>query len=742
MPSYAQIIVDVSAQALDRLFTYRVPDNLTVSPGQRVLAPFGPRKLEGFVISLSDEADLPDDKVKSLVGVLEDFPVILPELIELAHWMSEKYHCALVESLRLMIPAQMRGGRVKPKTVRIAQLAVSGEALEQVKADSARAPKRLEMIEALERGPAPASALGSASALQALVKAGVVEFVEEDVMRAPYAGIPAQHTPDPPLMDQQREALDMLTPALQSGGGRYLLHGVTGSGKTEVYMRIIRETLTAGRGAIVLVPEIALTPQMVDWFRARFAGEAAVIHSRLSVGERYDEWRRIRAGAARVVIGARSAVFAPVQNLGVIVVDEEHESTYQSERHPRYDAREIAQWRTDRASALLILGSATPSITSYMKAMQGVRPENKFHLIEMHARVMGRSLPDVTVVDMRQEITRGNRTIFSLELAAALKTCLGAGKQAILFINRRGHSTFVSCRACGYVEKCEQCDVSLTYHQSGEMMRCHYCGAEHKAPAVCPACGSKFIKFFGTGTQKVERAVKDLLPGARVVRMDMDTTAGKDAHEHILSAFRRGEFDVLVGTQMITKGLDFPNVTLVGVVAADLSLNVPDYRSVERTFQLITQVAGRAGRADFPGRVVVQSYDPDHYGIQFAAKQDFRAFYLREVQARRRGLNPPYTAIARLLITADDDPMARQIAEILEERLGAFLDGGYRDYVVQMRALEAPLKRIRGESRWQVFLKFYAKGPVDEVINFMDRLREEVEGDARVDLEVNPVSLL
>ena len=439
----------------------------------------------------------------------------------------------------------------------------------------------------------------------------------------------AERTPDPTLMPGQKRAVEELTDALEHGGGRFLLNGVTGSGKTEVYIRVIRRALELGKTAIVLVPEIALTPQMVSWLHARFGADAAVLHSRLSAGERYDEWRRIRFGEARVVIGARSAVFAPLENIGVIVVDEEHEHTYQSDKRPRYDAREIAWRRAEKHCGVLLLGSATPSISSYMRAMPGVRRENALTLIELRERVMGRPLPEVELVDMRGEFEKGNHSIFSAKLSAALRECLDAGKQAVLFINRRGHSTFVSCRACGYVVKCDQCDVSRTYHQAENVLRCHYCGREIPPPKTCPQCGSRYIKYFGAGTQKVLEEVARLFPDARTVRVDVDTTREKDAHEKLLERFRSGDANVMIGTQMIAKGLDFPHVTLVGVVAADMTLNLPDYRSVERTFQLITQVAGRAGRAEDPGRVIVQTYEPDHYGIQLAARQDYRAFYHR-----------------------------------------------------------------------------------------------------------------
>ena len=744
---YAEVIVDLSNEAVDRLFTYRIPAGMALTPGQRVEVPFGPRTLEGYVIALKGECGLPGEKVKDVRRALEDYPVILPELIELAQWMKRKYHCNLVDGLRQMIPAAMRGGRVHEKTVSIVCLCASGEEVRAYIEKNRRAKARVRVLEALENGPKPLSYLNELSpgAAKSLAEQGLVRIESDEVLRSPFRekSVPVQ--PDPELMPQQKEAVEQLTEALRGGGGRFLLHGVTGSGKTEVYIRAIRETLQSGRTAIVLVPEISLTPQMVDWFRRRFGGDAAVLHSRLSDGERFDEWRRIRRGEARVVIGARSAVFAPLDNLGIIIVDEEHESSYQSDKRPRYDARDIARRRADYHGGVLLLGSATPSIATYMKVMPGVRPVNRLTLLEMNQRVNGRALPEVQIVDMREELVSGNRSIFSGALMGAMKDALSGDKQVILFLNRRGYAHFVSCRSCGYVEKCEHCDVSLTYHMEEQLLKCHYCGFTKRLPTVCPECGSRFIRQFGAGTQKVEEEVRARCPGVPVARMDVDTTGTKGAHERILGAFRRGETRVLVGTQMIAKGLDFPRVTLVGVVAADMTLNVPDYRSVERTFQLITQVAGRAGRADFPGKVIVQTYEPDNYGIRLAARQDYRAFYFEEERVRRRALYPPFTVLARLLVSSKDGEKAKSTAEALEKQLGAMFEENpaLRRDVVQYRALEAPIKLLRGEVRYMVFIKMYARGASDEIVSRMEEMEaQEFEEGVRVELEVNPASMM
>ena len=746
MTKYAEIIVDLSSEQVDRLFTYRVPEGMTLVPGQRVEVPFRTKSLEGFVIDIRETTELDEKIIRPVLRALEDYPAILPELVELAQWMKGKYHCNLVDGLRQMIPAQMRGGRVHEKTVDVARLAVSVEEADAAIEANRRAPKRQEALRALIEGPKPVPFLNSVApgAAKKLAEMGLVVIESDEVRRTPYAGLSGEIAADPALMASQKAAVSRIDDALDNGGGRFLLHGVTGSGKTEVYIRAIRHAMATGRGAIILVPEISLTPQMVDWFRKRFGGDAAVLHSRLSAGERFDEWKRIRSGEAKVVIGARSAVFAPLEKIGIIIVDEEHESSYISDKRPRYDARDIARWRCDHHGAVLLLGSATPSIATYMKAMPGVKPVNRLELIEMNERVKGRALPEVEIVDMRDELVKGNRSIFSAALVESMQQCLDEGHQAILFINRRGYSTFVSCRACGYVEKCAQCDVSMTFHQSDGMLHCHYCGDMRLPPTVCPQCGSKFIKYFGAGTQKVEEEVARQFPQARVLRMDVDTTSAKDAHEKILGAFRRGEAQVLVGTQMIAKGLDFPNVTLVGVVAADLSLHVPDYRSVERTFQLITQVAGRAGRAEYPGKVILQTYDPEHYGIELAAKQDYRAFYFKEEKMRRRGLYPPFTVLARLLVSSKRVETAQAVAKTLEASMNELLDSHpeWRRDVIQMRALEAPLKILRGEARWQVFIKMYARDSADEVISQMELLERQPFDGARVELEVNPNAML
>ena len=636
----AQVIVDIVHENVAHTFTYRVPEGMPLSVGQRVEVPFGPRKKEGVVVALTERCDLPPERLRDVIAPLEDYPAILPCLLTLARRMADSAHCPLAETLRLMLPAEMRGGRVQVKQQPVARLAIPPEQVEEAMTAQGRSQKRRALLALLRDGaPHPVGEMKLVvceplESLRQLAAAGLVELWQQEVLRRPGGGMSAP-VPDPELTPSQREALEIMLPELEQGTGRFLLHGVTGSGKTEVFIRLVRRAIEMGKSAMILVPEIALTPQMVDWFRARFGPVAAVLHSRLSAGERFDEWRRIRRGDARVIIGARSAVFAPTERLGLIVVDEEHETTYLSDRHPRYDAREVAQWRCEEEDATLLLASATPSILSFAKARRG-----DYTLVEMPTRVLNRPMPEVEIIDMRRELEQGNRSVLSGRLVSGLRDCLRHGQQAMLLMNRRGYNAFISCRSCGHVMKCPNCDVSLTYHvQGGDgQLHCHYCGHAEPPPQVCPECGSRYIRYFGAGTQKVEEELRRLFPGVGVARMDIDTTSGKDGHQRLLDEFRSGRARVLVGTQMIAKGLDFPRVTLVGVVAADMTLNLPDYRSRERTFQLLTQVAGRAGRGELPGQVIIQTYKPEDPTILASSRQDYRAFFEEEFARRRTGL--------------------------------------------------------------------------------------------------------
>lgn len=743
----AQVIVDIVHENVAHTFTYRVPDGMALQVGQRVEVPFGPRRKEGVIVGFTDTCDVPPEKLRSILAPLEDYPAILPSLLKLAQQMAEDAHCPLAETLRLMLPAEMRGGRVQVKQQPMVRLNIPPGAVDEAIAGQGRSAKRKHILELLRDGEThPVAALkmlvrDPMEALHQLEAAGLVTLFQTEVLRRPGGDAEDKPVPDPVLTPSQQEVLEIILPQLYQGQGKFLLHGVTGSGKTEVFIRLVRETLQMGKSAMILVPEIALTPQMVSWFRSRFGAVAAVIHSRLSAGERFDEWRRIRRGDARVVIGARSAVFAPCTDLGLIVVDEEHETTYLSDRHPRYDARDVAAWRCENEGATLLLASATPSILSFAKARRG-----DYTLLEMPGRVLDRPMPQVEIVDMRQELEKGNRSVFSTVLQNRLRLCMQRGEQAMLLMNRRGYNSFISCRSCGHVMKCPNCDVSMTYHMQGGdgQLHCHYCGHAEPTPQKCPECGSKYIRYFGAGTQKVEEELKRLFPGVGVVRMDIDTTSGKDGHQKLLDEFRSGRARILVGTQMIAKGLDFPRVTLVGVVAADMTLNLPDYRARERTFQLLTQVAGRAGRGETPGQVVIQTYKPEDPIILASAAQDYRAFFQQEFDRRRTGLYPPFTIMARLLVESPNEKTAQDTAQVLHRETMLLLQQHpvWKKRTLLVLLEQAPVSMLRGKHRWHIQMKLLVHPDTEPFVAALTELAREEHPGADVYFEYNPTTMM
>ena len=747
---FAQVMVDIANSGVDRLFTYRAEEE--VLSGQRVLVPFGSgnRPTEGYVLSVSDSYD-GSISLKSIIRPMEPYPVLTDEQIKLAYWIKQSYNCLLVDALRLMIPAQLRGGRIKEKRVRTVRICdgldIDKAAGSMLKKDgSPKSPKQKEVFELLANSRAEMSTAdicafipGASSAIRALIEKGYIIEAGREVYRDPYIGKTAERTAPLPLSAAQKAVLEQIVQAMAERKGTLLLHGVTGSGKTEVYMQAIARALAEGGSAIVLVPEISLTPQAMDRFRGRFGEQVAVLHSRLSPGERYDEWRRIRLGKAKVVLGARSAVFAPLENIRLIVVDEEHEQSYASETVPRYSAIEVAERRCRLNGGVLLLGSATPSVNSYFRAKRG-----RYALLELPERINGLPLPEVDIVDMRREFAAGNTGIFSGALYDALGTRLERGEQAILFINRRGYSTFVSCRSCGYVFKCDECDVSMTYHKIDGIMKCHYCGRTKRIPRVCPECGKPYIKFFGIGTQQVEEQLRESFPGVRSLRMDMDTTQTKNAHYEILSRFSSGEAQVLIGTQMIAKGLDIPNVSLVGIVAADASLHIPDYRSCERAFQLFTQVAGRAGRASGNGRVIIQTYTPEHPAVVLASQHDYKGFYEYEIAQRRAALFPPYALFVRaLFMHTRQAPLIeteKSFAKGLEEAILSALSeqGADSRELLFMASGESPIKRIEGKYRRQTVLKLMRTKHTAKVVEAIYAYTNAHRSEHFYSLELNP----
>ncbi len=598
------------------------------------------------------------------------------------------------------------------------------------------------------------AAQASAGALKTLVDKGAVEVRQISVRRAPTT-VPARRSAPPPLTPGQRAATEHLAHLIEQAPvvGRQssvvsrqpsdlqpstfnlqppvaLLFGVTASGKTEVYLDAIGRTLDAGRSAIVLVPEIALTAQVVEVFTSRFGDAVAVLHSRLSEGERHDEWRRLQDAHARIAVGARSAVFAPVENIGLIVVDEEHEASYKQESLPRYNARDVAIERARLAGASVVLGSATPSLETYYAAEQG-----RIAKLEMPERIGNRPLPAVELVDMREEL-REHKSLFSRHLVDRLGAQLAGGKQAILFLNRRGYSQFVLCRDCGYVARCPNCAVSLAYHAAWNGLKCHHCDYGRSAPTVCPSCASVRIRGFGVGTERVEEEALKFFPSARVARLDRDTTSRKGAHSGILGAFRKGEADILIGTQMVAKGLDFPNVTLVGVISADTSINMPDFRAAERTFQLLTQVAGRAGRGVDPGEVVIQTFEPDHYSLQMAVKQDYPGFYAREIEFRRELLYPPFSRFANLICTSEESASARQVAHALAAACKATVPPD----VELIGPAAAPLSKLKSLYRWHVVLRAPVDSPLSDYVRAA-QAKLSVSERFRVTVDIDPLSM-
>lgn len=754
MSRYALVAVDLAAEGADKLFTYLVPSALDLAPGTWVQVPFRNRELVGCYIGPAERA--PEGvPLKAITGVVPDLPPLPAGLIDLARWVADRYLASFVAALRLLIPAAARRLQVREKVVAALELAVARETALAAAAGLERQRSglraRLLRLVTASDGPVPlhvvAQALGdhARGAVAPLVAQGLLVRRELSVRRDPHAGRPAEGGRPPALTAGQEQALAAILPALAQPGAKpsVLLHGVTGSGKTEVYLQAIAAALAAGRQAIVLVPEIALTPQTVTRFRSRFGDRVAVLHSALSEGERFDEWVRIRRGDVQIVVGARSAVFAPFPDPGIIILDEEHEGTYkQQDLAPAYHAREVAAERCRRSGALLLLGSATPAVETYWQATQA-----EVLRVEMPQRVDGRGLPPVQVVDMRAELRAFNRSVFSRALQQELQAALQAGEQAILFLNRRGYNTFVLCRSCGEAVQCPHCAVALTYHlpfpgqPHPERLECHYCNHVAPVPKVCPTCQSKHIRYLGAGTERVEAELGKLFPGLRALRMDVDTTRRKGAHAQILDAFGRGEADVLIGTQMVAKGLDFGRVTLAGVILADTTLNLPDFRSAERTFQLVTQVAGRAGRGERPGRVVVQTYQPEHPSIVAAATHDYQAFFAEHIEWRQVMGYPPFADYIRVLLVGDDQAQVQETAAAVAGRVGA-LPGGFPGEV--LGPMPAPLARLRGQHRHHVLLKGQDRAAMAAA------LRKALGGaskwkrhkDVRLSVDVGPYSML
>lgn len=725
---YAKVIVDISNNELDRIFDYEVGE-LLLSAGDRVSVPFGSRQIEGYVIELNDTTSCPPDKIKCVTAKMDDYPVVTPEMLSLMRFMIKNYHLRVIDALRLFIPSQMRGGKVKALSRKFVCVNPDLDGMALIKPSSKMQLIAYEYVR--DRGEVSLSELNancSAASVRNLIMRDILRVRSAEVLRSPYKDLSGEDS-GVKLTSAQKAAVE----AIQNGKNRtFLLHGVTGSGKTEVYMHCIANALSEGKTAIMLVPEISLTPQVLGCFRARFGQRVALLHSGLSAGERFDEWRRLITGEASVAVGARSAIFAPLKDVGIIIIDEEHDGSYTSESNPRYVTSEVAEFRKNYNGCNLVLGSATPSIESYYKATSG-----EYSLLELTERINKRPLPEISVINMCDEIYGGNNGVFSAKLESELHKCIESDNQAIIFINRRGYSSYLMCRSCGYIAKCEQCDVSLVYHKEEDALKCHYCGNRYKALTVCPNCGSEHIKRGYMGTETVAEALKAMFPGENVLRMDNDTTQGKNAHLEILRNFAEKKAKILVGTQMIAKGHDFPDVTLVGIVDADMSLHFADYRATERTFQLITQVAGRAGRDVKPGTVVLQTYTPNHYVYKYAISGDYKHFFEKECNLREVTKFPPFTRIVRLLVSGESEIEVAGALKRIYDEVKTLSDGDKR--FVFLSYMWSPLKLIKNRRRAQVLMRVtpdYDRLP--EIYEIADKY---ASGKVSVFVELNPNNL-
>lgn len=775
-----------------------------IESGSRVKVPFGNRSVLGFVMNVKLDTDVPEDKQKEIHELLDIEPVFSEEMIALSKWMKRETLCYEIDALQVMLPAALRAKYEKiiryinpsiplpnelnelfqgneqveiPSNTSKATLALIKKFIKnnalvletKVKQNttikkvrmvhisddlsflnktldelSPQAKKQKELVQWMTQCPGKAfqasqlikEANTTNAVLQSVIERGVASLTTEEIYRDPYAARTMEHSTKLNLTTEQQFALNEVVAAYEQGLSKtFLLHGITGSGKTEVYLQAIDRALQDGKEAIVLVPEISLTPQMTNRFKERFGALVAVLHSGLSAGEKYDEWRKIKRGEVKVVVGARSAIFAPFTKLGLIILDEEHEGTYKQDDSPRYHARDVAIWRAQYHGCPIILGSATPSLESYARAKKG-----NYSLLTLANRPKEQPLPEVAIIDMREQLKNGNRSMFSLELAEAIRVRLDKKEQMVLFLNRRGHSSFVLCRDCGTVIECSNCDISMTYHRYQEIIKCHYCGDEKHVPSTCPECESEHIRFFGTGTQKVEEEIAKLFPEARVLRMDVDTTRKKGSHESILQQFGEGKADILLGTQMIAKGLDFPNITLVGVLSADTTLHLADFRAAEKTFQLLTQVSGRAGRHDKKGEVVVQTYTPEHYAILFAQNHDYVSFYNQEMRLRKQFAYPPFTYVAMIQVTHEDVLMTAEYAHKAANWLKEHLSNEAE--IIGPSA--ATISRVQNRYRYQCLVKYKKEPNLPEIMQQLIKIyrTEWIKKGITLYVDLNPSSIM
>lgn len=746
MDIYADIIVDIIHEKLDRPFQYRIPKQLEeeITIGCQVVVPFGAanKQITGYCIGISSETDFDVSKMKDIISLREKGTTIESKQIMLADFLKRRYGVTMIQALRTVLPVKQSVKSVVKRTIK------RGRSLEELQAyydtikDKGNQKGKARLLAALlQQDGIPYEmvtgklAVG-ASTIKVLEQGGYIRLQTIHQYRNPVHMEEVQEAPIT-LSSQQQHIVDCIvsqTAKEESTGGKYYIHGITGSGKTAVYIELIAKTLEQGKQAILLIPEISLTYQTLKRFYARFGDKVSVINSTLSSGEKYDQIERAKTGDIQVIIGPRSALFTPFPNLGLVIIDEEHDTSYKSEQSPKYHAREVAEEVARISGASLVLGSATPSMEAYYQVKQG-----KYQLFTLEKRLTGGQLPRVEVVDLREELKNGNRSIFSICLQEKLRRRLAQKEQTILFLNRRGYSGFISCRSCGHVMQCPHCSVSLSQHSDGRL-HCHYCGYTIPSVKLCPKCGSRYILGFKVGTQQIEEKLKELFPEIRVLRMDADTTKTKDSYERILSAFAKGEADVLVGTQMIVKGHDFPQVTLVGVLAADLSLAFQDFRSGERTFQLLTQAAGRAGRGTLPGEVVIQTYQPDHYSVQFAKEHDFNGFYEQEMAYRDLMQYPPSGRMMAVQFFGSNELRLKALAEDFADYLKAVTKD--KAGIQVLGASQASIAKVKDTYRYVIYVKANRLEPLFILKNKLEERRITTHtGPEIVQYDFDPVNM-
>lgn len=723
----AEVLVELGARNIDRTFDYLVPSDLyeDIKIGIRVLVPFGRQEVEGFVLALKNETL--HDELKTIIRLVDQEVILNEELRQLGKYISDTTLSTLIASYQVMLPKAVKASKkttINKKETTYFSLAKPLELITEEKIT----PSQEAILEYLKTHPKAEKkelASISTSSVKTLLKKGIiVENKEEKYRLTSTYSIEEKK----PLTKRQQEVVNEIM-SFQNDNKVFLLHGVTGSGKTEVYMELIEKMKEEGKSSIVLVPEISLTEQIVSRFRSRFGEDIAILHSRLSDGEKYDEWRKINRQEVSIVIGARSAIFAPLKNIGIIIIDEEHTTTYKQENTPKYHALDIAKWRSTYHKCPIVLGSATPSLESYARALKGV-----YHLIEMKERVNQKPLPEVKIIDLNTEKKKKTEnSYFSNELWDEMTKRIESNEQIMLLLNRRGYSSIVSCQNCGYVEKCPHCDISLTYHKTSGMLRCHYCGYAKRLEVICPECREEAMKNLGVGTERIEEELKKYLPTARVVRMDMDTTSRKGAHEKIITAFQNHEYDILLGTQMIAKGLDFKDVTLVGIINADTSLNIPDFRSSEYTFQLLSQTSGRSGRGDKEGKVYIQTFNPDHYAIYCAKNHDYVSFYKKEMEIRHTLGYPPYYYLVLVKIISKDYSKAQKEST----KIGDYLKRNLSEVSILGPSM-ANVFKMNNQYRFQIVLKYKR---CEKLYPVLKELINHYQSDRllTVDIDFNPV---